>query len=294
MFLLPGYFTMVTRIQLILLTFFFIGVPPSHGTLLSNEDSPSLLDSILQVVWEPSSLIRVWAGLDQLYNIVLSWRTVAKRIASLPFGEGRSMDHVKIQEPRHFKYRKPSVASQWDRFNHIYSSSNLSPIVADARNRLLYAQQSTNYLTKHLQTSENHAHKAYQRDPSSAIFQLPPQFVFPPTGEQQLMNYPDFVGLLKIANELQPLLPFYEDPVLVNKLLNWQQLENRRVLQDRFVGQFGGQVVPSLKQQQLVDPGGALSGGPQERLNKFLELLKNLGDMHGNDIRRDSLDTNDV
>lgn len=274
---------MTIQLYLTVLIISITVITPAHGQLLSNEDNPSLLDRVLQVVWEPSSLIRMWVGLDQLYNIALSWRTVAKKLASLPFGEGRSMDHVKLQEPRHIKYYKPSVASQWDRFNKIYASSNLSPIVSDARNRLVQ-QQMSNVI---FQPSENYAYNSVKSNQNPGIYGLPPPFLFQ---TQDVMMNPESLDSLQNANEMEPSSPFenVHDPLAISKYLEVQKLENQKILIDKsYPDQAAGAVslVPS------VDPSSVLNVSPQERLNRLLKLLKTLGDMQENLIRRESLDT---
>lgn len=258
-------------------------ITPAHGQLLSNEDNPSLLDRVLQVVWEPSSLIRMWVGLDQLYNIALSWRTVAKKLASLPFGEGRSMDHVKLQEPRHIKYYKPSVASQWDRFNKIYASSNLSPIVSDARNRLVQ-QHVSNAI---FQPPKNYAHNSMESNQNPSIYGLPPPFLFK---TQDVLVNPEYLDLSQNENEIEPLLPFENgnDPLAVSKYLELQKLENQKILMDN---SYSDQTAGAASLVPSVDLSSVSNVSPQERLNRLLKLLKTLGEMQDNLIRRESSDT---
>lgn len=271
---------MTIQVYLTVLIISITVTTPTHGQLLSNEDNPSLLDRVVQVVWEPSSLIRLWVGLDQLYNIALSWRTVAKKLASLPFGEGRSMDHVKLQEPRHIKYYKPSVASQWDRFNKIYASSNLSPIVSDARNRLVQQHLSNAIL-------QSPKHYAYNSVKSHQNPGIPPSFLFQ---TQDALVDTESLDLLQNANEIEPFSPIVNghDPLAVSKYLELQKLENQKILIDK---SYSDQAAGAASLVPSVDPSSVLNVNPQERLNRFLKLLKSLGDMQENLIRRESLDT---
>lgn len=269
----------LTMNPLVLLIIVLAAIQPNHGQFLANDDNPSLIDRVLQVVWEPSSLIRMWVGLDQLYNIVLSWRTVAKRLASLPFGEGRSMDHVKLQEPRSVKYNKPSVSSQWERFNKIYASSNLSPIVANTRSRMIYNQISDSILPD----VRDNNHNTIESDSNSAVFRLPPPYLFQ---TQEVFLDPYSMDLLESPNEIDPSSPFANryDPIF--KLIALQKQENRNFLQDgKLLDPFGGTV-------PLVPPrdSSAVNGDPQERLNMFLKLMRTLRVMHSDDIRREILD----
>ncbi|KAF8782447.1 uncharacterized protein LOC129963687 [Argiope bruennichi] len=85
-------------------------------------DRPLPIDQLLQIVWDPGALIHMWTALDQLYNIALGWRSAAKTVITLPFREGRSMDHIRFQEPRKYKYwHRQMDVPHWERFNAIYS-----------------------------------------------------------------------------------------------------------------------------------------------------------------------------
>ncbi|KAG8192784.1 hypothetical protein JTE90_019102 [Oedothorax gibbosus] len=88
-------------------------------------DAPGPISQLLQLVWEPSSLIRMWTALDQLYNVVLGWRAAARTVVELPFRQGRSMSHVKIQEPRsRYKSRQSWEVPHWDWFKKVYDEES--------------------------------------------------------------------------------------------------------------------------------------------------------------------------
>lgn len=262
----------------------FVAVIPYIDALLfTKEDRPSLLDQVLQVVWEPSSLIRMWVGLDQLFNIVRSWRGVAKRLVALPLGDDGSMAHVRIQEPRSFKYAKPSVASQWDRFNKIYSSSNLSPLVAHARAQQIYPQSNIISNTDIKPVVKN-AQDTLQAESSSGL-SLPPLFLFQP---QEVFLDQEIMDALQNGNNPGQSTPFEnrDDP---SKLLDMQKQETQNTLQgDRYANQFGG--IAPLFPSKMDYENSILNLGPQERLNMFLKLLKNLGDIHKNSIAENDLE----
>lgn len=236
---------------------------PSGGFLLSNEDSPGFLDRVLQVVWEPSSLIRMWVGLDQLYNIALSWKGVAKTLSSLPFGgEGRDgAAHVMIQQPRSLKYHKPSVASQWDRFKEIYASSNLSPILSNAG-------QAHNPYGHSILAGNNLVPLLYQQVASIAPGphhpHLGPAFALDtaPSGHQ------DFLLGLSGTSHL-------DRHSHLGSMMVSNHPRNLGVVQMNPAGQSGG-------------GGLALDTSPERRLTALLGLLKTLGYMHAQDVPRET------
>ncbi|XP_015927032.2 uncharacterized protein [Parasteatoda tepidariorum] len=267
----------------------------SHGqsSLIINEDRPSLIDTVLQVVWEPSSLIRFWTALDQLYNIGLSWRTAAKTLVTLPFRDGRSMSHVRIQQPRRARGMINSQNRQinlnhLERFNKIYAQSS-SP-------SFHLAAPSTVY--------------------ESLV--LPPQFVFPPQKpipDPKLAGMPQF---LMYNNDLRPFSGFYGDKMqfqgAVSKHPEWlvKEIAKGNGGREQKPTNFGADglmkvqipewLVKNIERgnggigvkphnfeagsSMNVPLGGASipSGDPEIRLKMFLKLMKDLGDIHSNKV----------
>ncbi|GIX92311.1 uncharacterized protein CEXT_387141 [Caerostris extrusa] len=72
--------------------------PATRAQILT--DRPLPIDQLVQMVWDPSALIYMWTALDQFYNIALGWHRAARSMVSLPFRDGRSMDHVRINSPK--------------------------------------------------------------------------------------------------------------------------------------------------------------------------------------------------
>ncbi|GFS51977.1 uncharacterized protein NPIL_497201 [Nephila pilipes] len=239
-----------------LLRFFVLGciavssLPGTNAQLFT--DRPMLIDQLLQTVWDPAALIHMWTALDQFYNIALGWRRAARTVASLPFGEGRSMDHVRIKEPRRSKmlHRQLDVP-HWERFNQVYSSPQ--PAVA-----------SSNFL------------------PVAHQYSLPPPFLLPQQGifphQHQMFNLPpgwvqNHAAMTNRDDETRKYL---------------KQLLQAKVFMDRVVqtgmkparepgpSATGSAPIPML----FLNSKGAPNSNPETRLRMFLKLMKELGEMH--------------
>ncbi|GFQ70099.1 uncharacterized protein TNCT_337681 [Trichonephila clavata] len=215
-------------------------------------DRPTLIDQLLQTVWDPAALIHMWTALDQFYNIALGWRRAARTVASLPFGEGRTMDHVRIKEPRRSKMLHKLDMPHWERFNQVYSSSQ--PATA-----------SSNYL------------------PVPNHYFLPPPLLIPQKGifphQQHIFNTPagwvqnNYATMANRDDEARKYL---------------KHLLQAKVFMDRVVqtgmkpikepGQTGTGSAPIP--MMFFNSNNVPISNPETKLRMFLKLMKELGEMH--------------